>query len=329
MKEELTICSVYHSLESKRLLGLNYDWVKTINPGKELRWVVADNTPEGFTEKIDPHTFIVVSGADHKEPVPPWLVGSYHHSQAIAKSLQAITTRFALFLDSDFYIVRHHWIVEIIGHMKKNNLAFFGVPWHPAYVTKYRYFPAPHTMFVDTEKIPLHALDFQPLYDDILHPTAYSGMLRRLRKIKEYASLRVRIGMSRDTGVRIYQRYHHNPDITWECPQPVFDPESDLHDTDGAHLYSRWIERMLPDRFCYNPKHQDYYTKKGFRENGYADARAAGMEEFMWQKEPYGFHVRGSQKIKNNLEQGITTISTFLEGFKRSRQQDGFTDVTK
>ncbi|MDP3770307.1 MAG: hypothetical protein U1A25_03210 [Candidatus Sungbacteria bacterium] len=315
-KQELTICSVYHSLEAKRLLELNYDWVKKMNPGKELRWVVADNTPKNFTGKIDSQRFIVVPGADHKESVPPWLVGSYHHSQAIAKSLPAITTRFALFLDSDFYIVRHQWIDEILRYMEKNNLAFFGVPWHPAYAIKYRYFPAPHTMFVDTQKIPTQTLDFQPLYDDILHPTAYTGMLRRLRKIKEYISARAKIGTSRDTATRIYQKYYHSPDITWECPQPVFDPADDLRDIKGARGASSMIECFLPDRFCYNPKRQNYYTKKGFRENGYADARATGMEEFMWQGRPYGFHVRGSHKLTNDLEQGIRMIAALLEDCK-------------
>lgn len=312
--QELTICSVYHSLEAKRLLELNYEWTKKMNPGKELRWVVADNTPEGYTEKIDPVTFIVMPGANHKESVPSWLVGSYHHSQAIAQSLPAIKTRFALFLDIDFYIVRYQWIDEILEHMKKNNLAFFGVPWHPAWTGKYRYFPAPHTMFVDTEKIPLDTLDFQPLYDDILHPTAFTGMFRRVRKIKEGICTRVKIGASRDTGTRIYRRYYHNPSVKWECPQAVFDP-----DAGGAHPASSMIERILPDRFCYNPKRPDYYTKKGFRENGHADARTAGMEEFMWRGAPYGFHVRGSKKIKNDPRQGITAIQALLEDFRGSR----------
>ena len=73
---DITICSVYHSLEAKRLLELNYKFVKICNPDVAIRWIVADNTPSGFLEKLNPQQFIVVPGAGEITGLLPWMWGS-------------------------------------------------------------------------------------------------------------------------------------------------------------------------------------------------------------------------------------------------------------
>ena len=157
---DITICSVYHSLEAKRLLELNYDLVQKMNPNIQIQWIVADNTPKGFTDKINENKFTIVPGADGFQPVPDWLIGSYHHSEAINNSLKHITTRFAVFLDIDFYILRKNWMRIVLAHMQKNDLALFGAPWHPVHIKKIRYFPGPHALFVDLKKVPISQIDF-------------------------------------------------------------------------------------------------------------------------------------------------------------------------
>ena len=308
---DITICSVYHSLQAKRLLELNYDLVKKMNPDAQIHWIVADNTPKGFADKINESKFTIVPGADGFRPVPDWLVGSYHHSEAVNNSLKHITTRFALFLDIDFYIVRKNWMRVVVAHMEKNDLALFGVPWHPAHVKKFRYFPSPHTFFVDLKKIPVSQIDFRPDYDVVmLLPGFADRVARKIRKIKHAISKRLEIGESRDTGFRMYDRFHSR--VSFEYLTPVFVPATDLRDMPEAA--SVW-ERIMPDRFSYIPKKSGYYTEAGFRSAGFADARREHWEEFMWQGKPYGFHVRGTDRLKNDLDGRIKAIQNILDNF--------------
>jgi len=317
MFHELTVCSVYHSLETQCLLELNWDFAKKLNPNQSMVWIVADNTPIGYTDKVDENKFKVVPGADRVDPVPSWLTGSYRHGHALNNALKYIKTRFVVFLDIDFYIVRPRWMDEIIRHMAVNGLSFFGVPWHPAHFKKYRYFPCHHTLFVDLDRIPLRNLDFLPEYDKRLQRTVTMRIGRKLRKLLKRIGMgeRVNLSRSRDTGYAIYRRYYNGKRGDCECPQPVFEPHSDL-----AHLVipSRWnrvLEAFLPDRFCFVPKRGGYYVDKGFRENGYFDARGRGWEEFVWRGKPFGFHLRGSHKLQENLESGMQQVKAALQSF--------------
>ena len=308
---DITICSVYHSLEAKRLLELNYDLVKKMNPDVQIHWIVADNTPKGFTDKINENKFTIVPGADGFRPVPDWLIGSYHHSEAINNSLKHIATRFAIFLDIDFYILRKNWMRIILAHMQKNDLALFGAPWHPVHIKKIRYFPGPHALFVDFKKVPASQIDFRPDYHAImLRPTLADSLARSVRKTTHAISKRLEIGTSRDTGFRIYDRLRSA--VLFEYLTPVFIPAMDLsHIPEAA---SAW-ERIMPDRFSYIPKRSGYYTEQGFRSAGFTDARREHWEEFMWQEKPYGFHVRGTDKLKNDFEGRIKAVKDILDNF--------------
>ncbi len=74
-----------------------------------LQWVVANNHPEkslGMVETIP--NFKIIDGFPQSEvELPPKRkaihVGSYHHAAGINKTIPHIKTRYALFLDPDFF----------------------------------------------------------------------------------------------------------------------------------------------------------------------------------------------------------------------------------
>lgn len=199
--------------------------------------------------------------------------------------------------------------------MQTDGLAFLGVPWHPRWFLKNRYFPCVHCMFVDLEQVPLATLNFSPDYENI---PAYKdneevqGIIgksgRSLLKILDPLKLRRRkhIGASRDVSWRIYARYFGNPQYKAECLQPVYRFERN-------NLQYR-LEKLLPDRFSFIPKKEGYFTAKGFRERGLADLDGLGWEEFVWRDEPFGFHVRSQPKVtsKESMDFHHTQLLEFL-----------------
>lgn len=301
---DITICSVYHSLEAKRLLELNYEFVTQRNPGMKIRWVVAENTPPDFFPKIDPQQFIIVPGAGEINGLLPWMWGSYRHSRALKNTLSRVTTRFALFLDIDFYIVLPSWMTAIPQYMQNQGLAFFGVPWHPSHERKWRYFPSPHTLFVDLTKIPRDALNFEPVFGDMINPSFLTRIKDKAHNVLP-SEVRRRLDISAysDTGYPIYKQFAGR--TKYECPQPVFRAVPSL------------LDRLLPDRFSLVPKRAGYFTRTSFGDFGYPDCMSQGWEEFMWKRNPYGFHIRGSHKLQNDLEGNIVHVRNVLDEFLR------------
>ncbi|MDP3779190.1 MAG: hypothetical protein Q8R30_04070 [bacterium] len=299
-EEGITICSVYHSPETKRLLELNYDLVKALNPEMPIRWVVGDNTPPDMKEKIDPRKFIVVSGAGELKGIYGRR-GSYRHAHALRNTIDRISTRFALVLDIDFYIVAHEWMQEIPRYMREHDLAFFGVPWHPDFLWKWRYFPSPHTLFVDMSKIPAADLDFVPDYDlaRLWLPRWRNFFLKNFIPF----GLRKRLGIntSRDTGYKIYKKYFGAS--LYACAQPVVEKRENS-------------SFLLPERLSIVPKRAGYLTQVRFSDLGYPDCMGEGWEEFMWKEKPYGFHIRGSDKLQDDLEGNIVRIRSMLDQFR-------------
>jgi len=317
-RSELTICSVYYSSLNKDLLELNWELVNKLNSSKNWVWLVADNTPTEVAGKIDGKKFQVIPGAKYEDLpdyIRPWMKGSYHHTLAINNSLEYIKNRFALFLDSDFYIVRPEWVTEIIDHMKENNLAFFGVPWHPKHIKKYRYFPTIHSLFVDFGKVSKNDLIFSPQYEEILMPSFKTRLVRKAKKIflKFLSAERRSIGESHDSGYAIFRKYKGNRKFKFECPKPVFMPERDLKAYPAAlSSANRILEKFLPDRFCFFPKKKNYYTEIGFSRFGYFDAVSQGWEEFIWKEKPFGFHLRGSYRLKSDSESSVALVHQVL-----------------
>ncbi len=306
--KELTIASVYHALESKKLLELNWGLTRKLNPESEPNWIVADNSPPDLTDKLKDGKFTIVEGGKVPANLPAWLKGSYHHSGAINNSLKYVKTRFLLILDCDFYIVRQSWINEILRYMLENDLSFFGAPWHPRHSVKFRYFPAVHSLFIDLNKVDVADLDFRPAYDDIMEKKSFKKkLINKISKVFPFIGERMRIGRSLDTGYPIYLRYANDPKHKSECIVPVFKP--------SLSIFNRSLDAILPDNLSIIPKKKGYFTDKGFKEIGYADTSSYGWEEFLWQGSPFGFHIRGSHKFKDDLKGKLEIVQKCFESF--------------
>jgi hypothetical protein len=277
--DPLTILSV--SYESRRWLELNLALAARLNPGREPRWLVAENSPPGSANALAPNHggFHVVPGAPFREL--PFAAASYHHGAALNLALAQVETRWLLVLDPDCFIVRPRWIEEVLGHMEEHGAALLGSPWHPRRVKAIRYFPCAHCTFVDLARVPRAALDFLP--DELARPRLPKSAWSRVDPL----SLRRRrsVGISRDTGWRL-QRALAQSGLRVECLQPVYRP---------SRLRS-WVDKAFPDARSLVPKRPGYFTRRGFREAGWPDLDALGWEEFVWRGAPFAFHVRSHPK---------------------------------
>ena len=328
---EITILSVYHSAESKKLLEINRDLTKTLNPGVSFEWVVADNSAADFLDKIVPGEFTVVPGASHVPDVPQWIRPSFHHNIAMNESIRYAKTRFILFLDSDFYVVRHNWIREAIEHMKKNSLAFFGAPWHPKQYQQFRYFPAHQFLLVDTGKVDAQTLDFTPLeYRTEKHAPGkrHIFLISRILDTFDFVNRRT-IGNEKHTAYRLFDRFYGDSRYSAECVVSVLRPSKDSYpQAKLLFLLNTILEWFLPDRLCYIPKDKSYWTPRGFKERGacttaknvcvrVCDAAGKGWEEFVWRDAPFAFHVRPIKQIKkgHTLDDLVRMIEECLASF--------------
>lgn len=318
--KDLTIISVYHNRLSGRLLRLNGEITRCLNPDAEMQWLVGDNTPPGFpaSEKITAGGFTVIPNPhDYKGR------GSHQHARAINLCLSRVRTRFVMSLDSDFYILQQGWIERILRHMQENNLAFFGVTYHPEEYVKYRYFPSVVCVIIDLSRVRREDIDFTPEHvfavsgravtinkisrkkrifrKRVRHMVAHGFMngIFRLKRMLDFSARRKLIGSARDTSYAIFRRYGSDPSRRREYVQAVFDPAHDPYLAAMLPLRTNTLfERLLPDRLCYVPKRRDAYTPVGFHARGFPDCAGYGWEEYIWKNAPFGIHIRGSKTWK-------------------------------
>jgi len=300
VNSDLTILSVYHSRESRELLFINGELTKKLNPGINIQWLVADSTPDGLSDTAE-RGFTVIRGAEKHNFLPKWIRPSFQHAESLNLLLPRIRTRFALVLDIDFFIVYPQWAREIVSHMQEAELGFFGVPWHPIYYRKFRYFPSHHSLFIDGHKVRLDTLDFKPQYDFSLKKRPLGSFLRGI-VMRE----RGRIGQSRDTGYAIFSKYA-NGDVGYECAVPVWETRASF------------IDKLLPDRFSYLPKNSGYFSRSGFQKMGFFDVKKHQWEEFLWKEKPFGFHLRGLYRRKGTNEADFGLVRFALENFIQAK----------
>lgn len=307
-RTKLTICSV--AFESHDFIARNYEMVSRLNETGGWQWLIVDNTPPGSACRFpkSDKRFTVIDGIDPASIDHPMKI-SMHHALGLAKALEHVDSRYVLFLDPDFYVVRRGWIDELIRHMEANGLSFFGAPYHPQWHEQYRYFPCLHFTLIDLEKVMPSELDFRPgknltvvralktLSSAPIFPKMAPGPILQAayelsRLIWRLTLGRKRIGRTRDTGFQIFERYSSAPDVLHETLVPVFRPKADTGD--AAHVFSAiavLMEAILPDSLCYLPKRRDYYSELNFPAFGLPDLRSLGWEEFLWKNAPFGFHL--------------------------------------
>lgn len=287
----LTICSV--SFHSWRHFRVNVDLIRHLNPGRDFRWHIAQNTPPTHPEPLSElgDNVFVVEGSQY-DPSAPY-PASMHHGTSLNKVIKTVETRFVLVTDADFYIVRPNWLDDVPSHMMQNALAFWGVPYHPKWHTKVRYYPCAHCLFIDLQKVDRERLDFLPT--SVTPRPPQNNWLRLVAHLCNIMRLPDRTGIaySHDTGYRIYEMLASNPSLNYQCSQPVYS-------TDRDYLAQpRWINMLLdaiaPDSLSFRPKRPNYYSEKGFHELGLPDLRRMNWEEFLWQDRPFAFHLRGTR----------------------------------
>lgn len=321
---ELTIISVFHDNYTKRLVELNEELVRKLNPTAKWIWLAGDNSlpdfsdeksvdnPDigvkerlfkpGYTDKLDNKKFKTIRSYGYRFNAAShgkfW--AAYSEAEGLRQCFKEVKTRFLVVLDNDFYVVRPEWIDKIPEYMKEKNLAFFGAPYWPADYAKFRYFPsAPFCMFVDLEKVSISTLDFDARFHSLPEQenNKAKASLFPLFSIDLRKSL---INSSPDCGYNIYEKYYGHPNLSSECLIPVYNPfkESGLFSFWGM-VVNYFFEIFLPDRLAYVPKKSDYYTHTGFKELGYFDVRNRGWQEHIWEGKPFGFHVRGMRQRKD------------------------------
>ncbi len=305
---DITICSVYHRKETSDLLSLNYRLTRELNKGAHPRWIVTDNSPREKNLSAPEGDIEVFPGFEISEFEKVYakpIVYAFHASSALNSLLTHCKTRYVLFLDADFFIIRPNWIAEIIAHMRSRELAVFGAPWHPQYSGKIRYYPTHNCLFVDTSYVPAMELNFHPEYPFTATHLATNPTgkfpVRRSRSDSFFGRCmgsveeRWRVGSSRDVSYRVAQLLKESG-MRIDLLQPVWKRAG------HAQFLNRVLDACLPERYSFMPKRQEYFSTTGFKEKGSYDFYADNMEEYMWQSEPFAVHIRNTSKRDDILD---------------------------
>lgn len=318
---------------------MNGGFIHKMNPKNSWLHFAVNNSLKGSIHIGSPK-FREFPGGIVPQFTPSYGWTGFHDGAASNSLLPHINTRFVLFLDYDFFIVRSNWIREVIDYMQEKNVAILGVPYHPKYWVKFRDFPSKNCLFVDREKIgnDFYNWNFMPQYTErdlarmdaaIAHKKIHTANRTNhpswLRRMFENIRKRRYIGQSKDVCYDLYQRYHSSHSVNVEC----FTPTAVLNDF-LTHYYAptRWhtllyrLERMVPERWSFVPKRKGYFTFTPFKDLGYFDVLRTGMEEWWWREAPFGFHLRGFKErhakefgIAFNPEENITIIRDAMRGF--------------
>ena len=332
---------------------MNLALTQKINSEIEIPdWIIIENSDENSSERLsaDDQYFTVVNGEPRKQIGRA--VGSYNHASGLNKALELVSTRYGLFIDPDFFIVRPNWIREIVDYMHSRHLSFFGVPYHPDRPSKYRYFPCVICLFIDFTRISKTELDFSPEINEMenisllsfrdlieralnrqnpnwnhLSSKITASMAREIlldriisRLNRQIADL-FRLGRSRDTGWQIYQSFYGRNKYLFESAVPVwknplFTTPSSLSER-ARQFMVRWV---LPDRISPYPKNKSYTSLHSFSNFGFFDLPTVDVEQYLWYGDPFGFHIRGAFQGINTVDQ--RTLVDYVNQFMLSQNEN-------
>ena len=320
----LTVCTRKHYDD----LQCHIRMMDRLNSGTDWRLVIVDNADGGISQlKVDHPRVEIRRGLPLDMSKAADVRFSYHHGSALNANLDDIGGRFLLVLDPDLFVVYPNWMRETIEHVLQRELCFFGVPWHPRWYMKYRYFPAVHFLLVDLQRVPLARLDFRPQLEErpswsrryraaavesapgtsIRTNYTFSGFLRQagwrmlnaVYRAGYFVFSRQLIGSSRDTGWKIWADFGSCPA---EFVLPVVDLDSEF--TAPQFLMTklgRTLEAMFPVQFRFLPKRGTYFTPAEAAACGLPNLRSLGVEAFVWREKAFAFHRRGHMREQLNL----------------------------
>ena len=157
MDNKITICTV--CADDFEIINKNISYTEN-NNNINIDWLITINQYSSYKEnnlKLKSNLKYLKGFLSGEIESP-----SLDHGIGLNKTIDLIKTRYVIFLDPDFFILKKNLINEVLKYMKTKDLSFFGVPWHPKWYSKYRYFPCCHCLFVDLKKIKQKNLDFRP-----------------------------------------------------------------------------------------------------------------------------------------------------------------------
>ena len=325
MRSDITIIIVAGP-KDEPYIRANLECIARRNDNVLPKVIIVDNGAKitGEPGITAPMHATLVEGVAQDTRYPERYRASYQHGAALNHVLAShvITTRYLLILDPDFYVVALGWIDAVTAHMQKEGLAFFGAPWHPRWYNKYRYFPCPHFLCVDTQAAPPATLNFTPhLRENVLlaearaakqqMKTSWRLAYELLRCAAMLTINRFSIGQACDTGYLLERRYAKSALHKAGLLQPVFSP---AHAEPACVRTARFraLERCLPDAISYIPKRQHYYSETGFSAYGLTDVQALGWEEFLWRGRPFGFHLRRLSRVARDNEADLRMLAETL-----------------
>jgi hypothetical protein len=337
----LTIVSV--SYNSKALLDMNYKLVKALNPNVSFHWIVVQNTPESDLKgdlAMDDPRFEMIRGPVLTELEKQSIsYGSFQHAKALNIALAYTDSNLILILDPDCFIYRPNWIQDIICHIEKEQLAFFGTPYHPRCFHTYRYFPNAFCMFINRKLLQEKSffyLDFTPkvdhrqynksIYSAVdYHSSNFKYFANFFLKTKRRSALKttdiflvlqrcvkkkipqLMINSYYDTGYRIYKRY-----------QSVLKHEElEVFAHDERSFITKIIEFILPDNYRTFPR-----NKRQIRKTPDTSFEGFGThcDQYYWKDQPFAFHVNGSFYYEEIKNQAISQLLSKTEEFIKNLQ---------
>ena len=322
-ENEITICTVSHNDEI--FIQKNIEMLSKLNKQIKINWIIAINKNINKKIKFENHgsNILLIDGINEN------LIGSaaLHHSISLNLTKKEVKTRFVLFLDPDFFLLKKIFINEMIDYMQSTNTPLIGSPYHPKWHTKFRYFPTCHCMFVDTNTISLDVLDFRPTkvvwdkeyskYNQINHRKSllnriFDKIIISNNFIKYNFVHRKYNGFDGDTSHRIYLNLRDK--YKFKIFNPGFNIKNDWLIPISWRL-NNLIEFFLPEKYCFFPKRKKLII---FETKFINYLSSFSYECFYWKNQPIGFHIRGHPKKiinKRNKEKELENINNIISIF--------------
>jgi hypothetical protein len=271
--------------------------IDALNPGQDFTLIVVDNAAKGRSRlRVKDRRCQVVPGID-ASALPEAGRGSYHHAAALNSVLGRVKTRFLAVLDPDLFVLYRNWIGECLDHMRRRDLAVFGVPWNYASFRKWRYFPCVHFMLLDLTKLDVRRIDFSPAVADD-RAAASSKPAGWFATHAPLAHARALLESRRDTGWRLHRALARRKGAS-DVVLPVIDIEKAF--VRPKYLRMAWakrLERRLPRRWSFLPAAGTYVEPAEAPGLQHPAIRALAPESFVWRGAPFALHLRRNMRDK-------------------------------
>ena len=321
---EITICTVCTNDEI--LIQKNIEIISKLNKQIKINWVIGINKKN--ISEVNFKTYD--TNIKYTKGVPSELIGSIalNHSITLNLTKKYIDTRFVLFIDPDFFLLKENILEEIIKDMIAEKISFLGTPWYPKWHTKFRYFPCSHCLFVDTENISLDLFDFRPIkifWDKeyykynlfIDRKSLFKRIFFKMLSLNNFINYnfvhRKNNAFDGDTCHRIYLNLRDSK-YKFKIFNPGFNIKNDWLIPISWKL-NNLIEFFLPEKYCFFPKRKKLIV---FDTKFINYLSSFSYEGFYWKNQPIGFHIRGHPKrmIKErNKEEELENVNNIFKKF--------------